>query len=118
MARRPNAPLHVYAVWFKMYPGDARSKWPASLLTDSRAEHLWDEKRTAGLFYLMQLPAIVDRRAPATMQPTDEVMWDAFFVYPPGERWNDAPPVPTSWGYPIIVTREQLLSAVDALTRR
>jgi hypothetical protein len=105
----------VYAVWFNMYPGDARSKWPSSLLTDSRVEHLWDEQRVVGLTYLMQLPTIVDRRAPGTLQPTADVMWDAFFVYGPGERWENMPPPPVSWGYPIMVTREQLAESADAL---
>jgi hypothetical protein len=32
----PKAPLRVYAVWFNMYPGDARERWRADRLTDPR----------------------------------------------------------------------------------
>ena len=108
----------MYAVWFNMYPGDARAKWPASLLTDTRVTHFWDEQRAVGKMYVVQLPSILDRRAPETMPPTADTMWDAFFTYRPGQQWNDAPPRPQSWGYPIMVTHLQLASDVDALAKR
>ena len=111
----PNARLRVYAVWFNMYPGDARARWPAALLTDARVVHYWDEPRAAGTRYLAQLPAILDRRAPETMSPGGDAMWDAFFVYAPGDRWQDPTPVPRSWGYPIIVTSDELRRQVETL---
>jgi hypothetical protein len=98
-----------------MYPGDARSKWPSGLLTDSRVVHLWDEPRVVGTRYLAQLPAIIDRRAPETMPPGGDAMWDAFYVYAAGDRWLDPVPVPLSWGYPIMVTREHLLRQIEPL---
>jgi hypothetical protein len=98
-----------------MYPGDARSKWPAGLLTDPRVLHFWDEQRVSGTRYLAHLPALLERRAPETMQPSADAMWDAFYVYRPGDRWRDPVPVPVSWGYPIMVTHQELLSQVDAL---
>jgi hypothetical protein len=115
LERLPNAPLRVYAVWFNMYPSDTRSKWPAALLTDPRVLHYWDEQRLSGTRYLAHLPAMIARRAPETMQPSADAMWDAFFVYAPGNRWQDPVPVPVSWGYPIMVTRDELLRQVDAL---
>ena len=110
--------LRLYAVWFNMYPGDARAKWPSTLLTDPRVLHYWDEERDVGRRYLSHLPAMMERRAPATLPPAADVMWDAFFVYAPGDRWQDPVPVPVSWGYPIMVTRDQLLSQVAALVRK
>src|SRR5262245_44896475 len=98
-----------------MYPGDARSKWPPALLTDSRAVHYWDEQRISGIRYLDQLPALLARRAPETITPDADAMWDAYFVYAPGDRWRDPVPVPASWGYPILVTRETLLQQVETL---
>src|SRR5712691_313306 len=62
-----------------MYPGDARSKWPSALLTDQRVAHYCDEQRALGTAYLSNLPAMLDRRAEATLQPTADAMWDAFF---------------------------------------
>lgn len=101
-----------------MYPDDARSTWPSALLSDPRVVHYWDEPRTIGRLYLSNLPAMFDRRVAGTLQPMDDALWDAFFIYPPGDRWQDPLPLPAAWGYPIMVTREQLLRQVTALLGR
>lgn len=108
----------MYAVWFNMYPGDARAKWPATALTDLRVSHRWDETRALGLQYLARVPAMLDRRAPETRAPTADAMWDAFFLYAPGDAWQDPLPLPVTWGYPILVTREHLAKQLDALLAR
>lgn len=117
LERNPTAELRIYAVWFNMYPGDARSKWPAAILTDPRVTHYWDEQRALGEYYLGQLPAIVDRRASATLQPAADAMWDAFFLHGPGQRWAEPLPSPLLWGYPIMVTRDQLLGELRGLLK-
>jgi len=48
LAKNPSAKLRVYAVWFNMYRGDERSKWPSDLLTDPRVVHFWDEQKVDG----------------------------------------------------------------------
>ena len=101
-----------------MYPGDARGRWPSTLLTDPRVLHYWDEERVIGRRYLSHLPAMIEQRAPATLPPAADAMWDAFFVYAPGNQWQDPVPVPVSWGYPIMVTRDQLLRDVATLVRK
>ena len=101
-----------------MYPGDARSKWPSALLTDQRVAHYWDEQRALGTAYLSNLPAMLDRRTEATLQPTADAMWDAFFLYAPGDLWREPLPLPITWGYPIMVTRDHLVREVDALVRK
>ena len=101
-----------------MYPGDARSKWPPTLRTDRRVVHYWDETRVIGRLYLPRLPAMTDRRATATLRPTGDALWDAFFLYPPGGGWEDPVPLPIRWGYPIMVTRDQLRSEVDGLVQK
>jgi len=115
LSRHPSANVRVYALWFNMYPGDARAKWPATLLTDARVLHFWDEPRIAGTRYMAQLPAMLARRAPETRPPDGNVLWDAFFVYPPGDTWRDPVPVPAGWGYPIMVTSDTLRRQLDAL---
>ena len=97
-----------------MYPGDARAKWPATVLTDQRVVHYWDQPRTLGTTYLSNLPRMLERRAEGTLTPTADAMWDAFFLYAPGDRWRDPLPLPLRWGYPIIPTREQLARELDA----
>jgi hypothetical protein len=42
-------------------------------------------------------------------------MWDAFFLYERGAKWKDPAPLPKSWGYPIMVTSDQLLRDVEAI---
>jgi hypothetical protein len=108
----------VYAVWFNMYPGDARAKWPATALTDSRVQHRWDEARVLGLQYLVSVPTIMDRRAAETLPPTADAMWDAFFLYAPGDSWQNPLPVPVAWGYPIMVTKDDLSRQLDVLLAR
>jgi hypothetical protein len=111
----PHADVRVYAIWFAMYPGDARAKWPGALMTDARVIHFWDEERVSGTRYLSPLPALLGRRAAGTLQPTADALWDAFFVYPPGTTWQDPVPLPASWGYPIMVTRDALVQNVEGL---
>ena len=100
-----------------MYPGDARSKWRASLLSDPRVSHYWDEPQALGSLYMAQLPAILNRRAPATLPPYADVMWDAFFLYAPGDSWQEPLPMPRVWGYPIMVTHNQLLRELDSVVK-
>lgn len=58
---------------------------------------------------------MLSRRVPGTMQPEADAMWDAFYVYPAGDRWRDPVPLPLSWGYPIMVTHEHLAQQVETL---
>jgi hypothetical protein len=115
---QPRTALRVYAVWFNMYPGDAREKWPSRLFTDPRVVQYWDEARAIGTRYLSQLPAMMERRAAATLPPTADAMWDAYFIYAPGDKWLEPLPVPVSWGYPIMVTRDQLLREANTLASK
>ncbi len=115
LKRRPEAAVRVYAVWFNMYPGDERAAWSSVSLADPRVTQFWDEQRAVGRTLLTRLPTILDRRAPNTMQPVDDTLWDAFFLYAADAQWNGAPPAPVTWGYPIMVTRDELASRIDAL---
>jgi len=45
-------------------------------------------------------------------------MWDAFFLHTPGDLWREPLPLPITWGYPIMVTRDQLVREFDALVRK
>ena len=87
-------------------------------LTDVRVTQFWDEQRIVGRTLLTRLPTILDRRAPNTMQPVDDALWDAFFLYAPDAQWHDAPPTPVTWGFPIMVTRDELASKLDEVTKR
>jgi hypothetical protein len=103
-----DAPFRVYAVWFKMYPGDARERWRAELLTDARVRHYWDEQRSVGRLYLQTLPRIWPVRAAETVLPQADALWDAYLLYPADARWDEQPPDVISWGATILQTKESL----------
>jgi hypothetical protein len=98
LAKHPSAKLRVYAVWFNMYPGDARAKWPSGLLTDPRVVHFWDEQKIVGTWY-GQHPDYLN---------SDKVFWDAFILYGPEAQWEDSPSHRVSMGRTIVSKREEL----------
>ena len=108
LAPNENARLRVYAVWFNMFPGDARDHWRRDLLTDARVVHYWDEQQSVGRLYFQALPRIWERRAPDTITPQDLALWDAYLLYARDAQWNDQPPDVVSWGATILLTREKL----------
>jgi hypothetical protein len=103
-----NAPLRVYAVWFNMYPGDARVRWRAELLTDARVRHYWDEQRSVGRVFLQILPRLWPVRAPETVLSQADALWDTYLLYPADARWDEEPPSAFSWGTTILQTKESL----------
>lgn len=113
LERYPQLPIAVYAVWFNMYPGDARVKWSEALLTDRRVVHYWDEPRALGLRLLANLSSFLDRQAAGTLPPDADALWDTFFLYAPEDRWVGAFPRPVSWGYPIMVTKDRLARDIE-----
>ncbi len=104
----PNAPLRVYAVWFNMYPGDARDRWRAELLTDARVQHYWDEQRSVGRRYLQTLPRLWPMRAAETVVPQADALWDAYLLYRPDTSWDDDLPDVCSGGATLLQTKETL----------
>ena len=102
----PRAPLRVYAVWFDAFEGDERALVDTSLLADGRVTQFWDEEKRAGKWYAKTLT-----------RPDDPkwVEWDAFFVYAPGDTWEQAGARPIRWGRTIIGRRDDLRAAVAPL---
>jgi hypothetical protein len=110
--------LRVYAIWFNMYPGDSRQRWPDALLTDARVRHYWDEGRGIGQLYLNALPAMWSKRSPDTVVPEADALWDAYMLYRPDAQWGDQHPEVVAWGYPILRTSETLVQELDRITKR
>ena len=115
--KHPDADLQVYAVWFSMYPTDERENWPGDILTDNRVVHYWDETRSVGRWYMERIREIDSMRAPETGGLAGNTLWDAYLVYGPESRWDQAPTGLRRWGRTILRTQEGLRDAVAALVQ-
>ena len=102
LAANPSADLRVYAIWFNMYPGDERSKWDNSLITDSRVTYYWDEAAIVGR-------SLVKNNV---VQYKYEILWDAYLLYGPEAAWQAVLPAPMSWGDPVYLRKQQLKDAI------
>jgi hypothetical protein len=113
LEKHEDTDLAVYAIWFNMYPSDAREQWPADLLTDSRVVHYWDEARNVGTFYgnrFKEMESTVAQNSSGVGAP---VLWDAYLVYGSDARWDDAPTGLRRWGRTIMRTQDSLRQSLD-----
>ena len=110
LAKNPKADVQVFVIWFRMYPGDAETKWRSDLLTDRRVEHRWDEPKTAGRWFLANLQSLRPSRGGDGVFPQRaDALWDSYLLFDRGATWNDTPSGVLSWGYTVMRTRAQLL---------
>jgi len=109
--------LPVYAVWFNMYPGDARQRWRDTFLPDARVVHYWDGQRAVGRLYLQTLPMMWPKRSPETVLPDADALWDAYLLYGREAQWSDQPPNVVSWGSPILRTNETLTDDLERMVK-
>lgn len=115
LEQHAEAELRVYAVWFNMYPGDARSKWPATLLTDPRVTHWWDEPKAVGEWYGRHKDAMRDRLTTDSNGAGGDVLWDSYLLYDSTARWNESPTGLIHWGRTIVAARETLRADIERL---
>jgi hypothetical protein len=109
LAANPSARLRIFAVWFRIWPTDERSSWPADLLTDPRVIHLWDEKKSVGNWYGSQ---------PERTARSGGTAWDAYFAYRADSVWEERPAGLAGWGSPIIRNKEQFARDLRGLLGR
>ena len=111
--------MRVYAVWFDMVPGDARSRWPRDLLTDGRVEHFWDEEKTVGTWYARRAASLRDQLTPESNWNDADVLWDSYLLYGADARWQDdeAPTGLILWGRTIVAARRSLLEYFESRWR-
>ena len=110
LAKNPNADVRVFVVWFRMYPGDAESKWPREILIDRRVEQRWDEPKTAGRWFLTHLSDLRPSRGGARAFPQPaEALWDSYLLFDRGATWTNTPSGVLSWGSTVIRTRDKLV---------
>ena len=100
----PDADIVVYAIWFNMLLTDSRSRWDASLITDDRVIHFWDQPKETGRYYAQQ-----------GLYPFGSVAWDIFFLYGPDASWEENPEPLISSGFTIIVQKDKLIKDITPL---
>jgi hypothetical protein len=97
LEEHPDSDLRVYVVWFNMLSGDSRSGCDECVMSDPRANHLWDEKRLAS------------RALAGEVEGASPPVWDAYLLYDPEVTWVDAPTTPISSSrYTVYGAREEL----------
>ena len=99
--------LSVFAIWMPVLQSDnaGAAKDAESLLPDSRVVHYWDADNSLGKVYGRLL----------TLPRGRQLAWDIYFVYAPGIRWEDEPPLPTEWMHQL--SRDERLLNGDTLRR-
>ena len=88
-----NDALKVYVVWEPILPRDRREALPqavALLAQEPRARQYWDPGAVSGKGYVKVLDL-----------PLKSPVWDTYLLYPPGVRWEEAPPAPAFWMHQI-----------------
>ena len=82
--------MEVLAVWFPVLGGDDRSAWDNEILPDRRAEDFWDGRGLVSSWYLDHVVH------------GSGIVWDAYFLYGPGARWDATPGPALSSGGPVV----------------
>jgi hypothetical protein len=105
-----DADLRVFVVWFRMYPGDAKSRWPRELLHDRRVVQRWDEPKNAGRWFFDHLSSLRPSRGGDGVFPQRvDALWDSYLLFDRSAAWTNMPTGVMSWGYTVIRTRDKLL---------
>lgn len=91
LEKYPSSRVRVYTVWFSMTLTDGRPawRWTSHVITDSRVEHFWDDKKVVGRWFARY-------ESPAESEPG--IVWDAYFLFGPGAQWDAKPEPLISWG--------------------
>ena len=106
--RNRTTDARVFVVWFKMYPGDEKSRWPRQLLNDDRIVHRWDEPKNAGKWFLQRLSDLKPQRGAGRFPQNPEALWDSYLLFDRQGVWTDLPSGLVSWGYTVMATRNRL----------
>ena len=113
----PAGRLSVFVVWEPVIATDVAppTTWVLSRITDPRAVQYYDRSRL-----LSELLTATSREKPGYLPGGEEmaegsILWDCLLAFPPGGRWEEAPPPPDFLGATVagdIGRIRQRLSAV------
>src|SRR5262249_1077363 len=110
LKKYPDVNLHVYAIWYEMYPGDSPKAFPSAQKTmpDPRVHHYWDKKKATGRWFQVNVPSSYKK----------PIMWDGYYLYGPDVEWSNTLAAPISWGRTILETRKELQKQVSLLDEK
>jgi len=98
----------VFAVWEPILESDTAPPPPGTLrrLDDPRVEQFWDPAHgTAALLQALG-------RRPRCCVYENAFLWDLIAAFPPGSRWDSAPPSPALFDGTIVRTAPELEALV------
>jgi hypothetical protein len=113
LAKRKNADVRVYAIYFEVVHDDEGAKSrvdPRTLFGDSRVRVFWDESRVAGRWFDENVTKLGERQG-----EQGRVEWDAFILYGQDAKWGEEPPDAISWGRTVYEERERLAQDLDSV---
>ena len=104
----------MFVVWFRMYPGDAESRWPREILNDDRVIQMWDEPKAAGRWFMTHLSDLKPSRGGDGQFPQQvDALWDSYLLFDRSATWTDTPNGLLSWGFTVMRTKAQLAKDFD-----
>lgn len=75
-------------------------------IPDTRTAQYWDRERALSR---AMLEAAAEPGHPFHAEASGiSIVWDFVAHYPPGVRWEEAPPLPDFYGYPIVDFQDRL----------
>jgi hypothetical protein len=106
----PRLNIHVYAIWYEMYPGDSPKAFPSAkkIMPDARVTHYWDKKKVTGRWFKENVPSSYDK----------PIMWDAYYLYDANAAWGGKLEPLVSQGRTILETRKELLKQIALLDEK
>lgn len=105
----PSQPLELLVVWEPVLPSDRGPPAPVlrARLTDPRIRRYWDPQ-------LRVSQAIRNAHAdePRCLGDDEHPVWDTVFLFPPGAKWNGAPPRSQLCGRDVVDVIDQVRAAL------
>ena len=111
LQKYPQAAVRVFAVWEPILDTDTARPGTVALakLGDRRVLQFWDpDHRVAHQLERTEAAANLHPRCCVS----DGFLWDLVAVFPPGERWDDAPPRPSVFNGTVVKTAPELEAAL------
>lgn len=100
MDEHPAADVHVYAVWFEVLGGDAKSEWDPDVMPDPRVTHLWDVEPVTPFWFA------------ENVDQTAGFVWDTYLLYGADATWDEIPAPLVDVGATVIERRERLRASI------